>query len=140
MSTFFQWLHVAAAVVGIGGVGFLLLVLLPSAQRLAPEQRHLLMRLVSARFRWVSWSVILVLIGSGLFSIRQYYWDVAWGTAWKFLTVKIILAFFVFAISLSLTLPFKAFDKFRSRRKMWLAIAFATAMVVILLSSYLRRG
>ena len=140
MSTFFQWLHLAAAVVGIGGMGFVLFILMPSAQILAPEQRDLLMRLVSARFRWVSWSVILVLVGSGLFNIRQHYWDVAWGTAWKFLTAKIILAVIVFAISLFLTLPFKALDKFRARRKMWLSIAFATAMVVILLSSYLRRG
>lgn len=140
MSTFFQWLHVAAAVVGVGGVGFLLLILLPSAQILAPEQRDLLMRLVSARFRWLSWSVILVLIGSGLFNIRHSYWDVAWGSAWIFLTLKIVLAFFVFAISLLLTLPLKACDKFRARRKMWLSISFATAMVVILISAYLRRG
>jgi hypothetical protein len=52
--------------------------------------------------------------------------------------VKIILALFVFAISLLLTLPLKIFDRFRARRQMWLSIAFGLALAVILISAYLR--
>ncbi len=139
MSTLFQWIHVSAAVVGVGGMGFVLIVLLPSSRVLSPEQRYLLMKAVGEKFRWVSWAVILLLIGSGLFNL-SLVWEAPWGTYWQLLTVKIALAVVVFLISLCLTLPFKFLEPFRARRKLWLTIAFSVALVVILISAYLRRG
>jgi uncharacterized membrane protein len=138
MPTFVQWVHVAAAVIGVGGIGFLTFILLPSAGVLSADQRDLLMRVVQRRFRWVSWSVILLLLTSGLYN-AGLAWDVPWGTYWGFLTLKIVLAFVVFAISLCLTLPLKTFDRFRAKRRTWLSVAFFTALVVILISAYLRR-
>lgn len=138
MLTLVQWIHVAAAVIGVGGIGFLLLILLPSTRVLSDDQRDLLLRAVLGKFRWASWSAILLLLLSGLYSIRLRAWEAPWGTYWKFLTIKIILAFLVFAISLGLTLPFKFLDWFRARRQMWLSIAFALALIVILIGAYLR--
>lgn len=140
MSTFMQWLHLSAAVVGVGGIAFLLFLLLPSARTLSPDQRDALMKKVLGRFRWVSWSVIFLLLGSGLYNLREFYWELAWGRAWKVLTVKIILALGVFAISLLLTLPLGIFDRFRARRGRWLSVALALALIVIFLSAYLRRS
>jgi hypothetical protein len=60
----------------------------------------------------------------------------AWGTYWRLLTVKVILALVVFAISLALTLPFNFLERFRARRRLWLTLALA----VILVSAYLRRA
>jgi uncharacterized membrane protein len=140
MSTFMQWVHVSAAVVGVGGMAFVLFLLLPGARPLPAEQRRLLLSNVMGRFRWVSWAVILLLVGSGLYNVRAYYWEVAWGRAWQFLSVKIFLALGVFVIVLLLTLPGTIFERFRARRQMWLAIAFSLAMAVILISAYLRRS
>ncbi len=140
MSTLVQWIHVTAAVIGIGGIGFLLLILMPSLGALGPEQREQFTRTVLGRFRWASWAVILVLVASGLYSIREYYWEVAWGKSWKFLTLKITLAFCVFLISLCLTLPLRALERFRARRAKWLWIAFGLGLAVILISAYLRRS
>ena len=139
MSTVFQWIHLSAAVLGVGGMGFLLIVLLPSSRVLTPDQRDLLMKAVGGKFRWVSWTVILLLIGSGLYN-TSLVWEAPWGRYWQLLTVKIALAAVVFLVSLCLTLPFKVLEPFRARRKLWLTIAFSTALVVILLSAYLRRG
>ncbi len=139
MSTLFQWIHVSAAVVGVGGMGFVLIVLLPSSRVLSPEQRYLLMKAVGEKFRWVSWAVILLLIGSGLYNL-SLVWEAPWGRYWQLLTVKIALAAVVFLISLCLTLPLKFLEPFRARRKFWLTIAFSVALVVILISAYLRRG
>jgi len=138
MSTLFQWIHVASAVVGVGGIGFLLVILLPASRVLSPEQRDPFLKAVMGRFRWVNWSVILLLLSSGLYNIHLRAWEAPWGRYWKWLTVKIILAFFVFTISLLLTLPFKGFDRFRARRKTWLTVAFGLALTVILISAYLR--
>ena len=140
MSTFVQWIHLSAAVFGIGGIAFMHIILLPSARVLNPDQREMLLKAVTGKFRWVSWSVILLLLGSGLYNVRQFYWDVPWGSSWKVLTVKIVLAFLLFIIVLALTLPLKFLHWFRARRQMWLAIALTLAMTVILISAYLRRS
>ena len=147
MSTFLQWTHLTAAVLGIGGLAFLLFVLTPSLGNLPPEQRDLLAQQVMSRFRWVLWPSILVLLASGLYSIREYYWEVAWGKSWRLLTAKIVLALLVFVIAIALTLPFKVFNWMRSGGQIWLAIAqillaiaLGLAVAVIYISAYLRRG
>jgi len=139
LSTFVQWVHVSAAVFGVGGIAFLYIVLLPSVGSLNPDQRESLLKAVLGKFRWVSWSVIFLLFVSGLYNVRQYYWEVPWGRAWLLLTIKIMLAMLVFAIAFGLSIPLKLLNWFRARRQMWLAIALSLAMIVILISAYLRR-
>lgn len=139
MATFAQWVHVSAAVIGVGGMAFLLFVLFPSVGILNEEQRASLLKAVLGRFRWVAWSVILLLLASGLYNVKLV-WLVPWGPYWMFLSVKIVLALLVFAIVFCLTIPLSMFDRFRQRQKQWLYTAFGLAMVVILISAYLRRG
>jgi uncharacterized membrane protein len=139
MDTFFQWVHLSAAVVGVGGMAFLLWVLFPAASTLSVEQRNQVLREVFGRFRWITWGVMVLLLASGLYNVRLV-WFVPWGRYWQFLTLKIILAFIVFGITLLLTLPVNLFKWFGARRELWLGIAFTLAMVVILISAYLRRG
>ena len=139
MGTIAQWVHITAAVLGVGGIGFILLILLPSARGLAPEQRDQLVKAVLIRFRWISWSVIILLLGSGLYNVKLV-WEVPWGTYWRLLTIKIALAMAVFAISMLLTLPLKALAWFRANRDLWLSIAFGLALAVIMISAYLRRA
>ena len=139
MSTFMQWAHVSAAVIGVGGMAFMLLVLFPSAGLLEQDQRDRLLKAALGRFRWVSWSVIFLLLGSGLYNVKLV-WLVPWGPYWKFLIIKIALAVAVFIIILCLTIPLRIFDGFRKHRKQWLSAAFGLAMIVILISAYLRRG
>jgi uncharacterized membrane protein len=139
MATFVQWVHLSAAVIGVGGMAFMLLVLFPSARVLNDDQRASLLKAVLGRFRWVSWSVIALLLASGLYNVKLV-WLVPWGLYWTFLTLKVILALGVFTIILCLTIPLGVFDRFRHRRKQWLYTAFGLAMIVILISAYLRRG
>jgi len=140
MSTFMQWLHLMAAVVVLGGMGFLLLILMPSLEVLSTEQREVLFKAVAGRFRWATWSAILLLMASGLYMVRRYYWEDPWGPAWKVLTLKIVLAFALFAIVLGFSIPLSLFDRMRAGRKTWLLAAFSLGVVVVLISAYLRRG
>jgi len=140
MTTFMQWVHVTAAVMGLGGLGFLLLILIPSLRALSAEQREQLSKAVAARFRWASWSAMTLLLITGLYNIRRYYWEEPWGRAWKFLALKILLAFTLFGIVLGLTIPLRVFERLRARRRMWLLVAFILGVVIILISAYLRRG
>jgi uncharacterized membrane protein len=140
MTTFMQWVHLMAAVVGLGGMGFLLLILIPSLGVLSPEQREALSKAVAGRFRWASWSAMTLLLISGLFNIRRYYWEEPLDRAWKLLALKILLSFALFGIVLGLTIPLRWFEPLRARRRMWLLGAFILGVVVVLISAYLRRG
>jgi uncharacterized membrane protein len=140
MSTVMQWLHLMAAVVGLGGLGFLLLVLMPSLGVLSDEKREELSQAVAGRFRWASWSAIVVLLISGLYNIRRYYWEDPWDRAWKLLTLKLVLSFAMFAIFLGLTIPLRVLERVRARRKAWLIAGFSLGVAVVLISAYLRRG
>ncbi len=42
-----QWIHLMAAVVGVGGMGFLLLILIPSLGVLSAEHREALSKAVA---------------------------------------------------------------------------------------------
>ena len=139
MSTFLQWVHVTAVVLGVGGIAFLLFVLTPGVGDLQPEQRERLAKQVMVRLRWLLWSSMAIILLSGLYNIRQYYWEVAWGKSWELLTVKIVLACIVFAVALGLTLPFRILDWVRARRQIWLTVAVGISVVVIFISAYLRR-
>lgn len=139
MSTFMQWVHLSAAVICVGGIAFMLLVLFPATVHLDQEQQDNLLNVVQGRLRWVSWSMILLLLGSGLYNVKLV-WLVPWGPYWRFLSVKIALALVVFIIILCFTIPLRIFDGFRKRRSPWLYTAFVLAMIVILISAYLRRG
>src|SRR5439155_27195519 len=107
MSTVFQWIHLTAAVVGVGGIAFLVIVLFPSARVVTAGQRDLLVKAVAGRFRWVTWAVIILLLISGLYNVRQFYWEEAWGPAWAFLTIKLALGSVVLVLSLCLISPLR---------------------------------
>jgi uncharacterized membrane protein len=129
-----------ASVVALGGMGFLLLILIPSLGVLSTEQRDALAKAVAVRFRWASWSAMLLLLLSGLYNVRRYYWEEPWDRAWRFLALKVLLSFVLFGIVLGLTIPFKLFEPLRARRRQWLLVAFILGVVVVLISAYLRRG
>ncbi|MGH9452815.1 MAG: hypothetical protein ACRD2O_02470 [Terriglobia bacterium] len=139
LSTIMQWIHLSAAVVGVGGMAFLVVILFPALRQAEPAQREALVRSVLKRFRWATWTVIVLLIASGVYNM-SLVWEAPWGIYWKMLTLKIVLALVVFLIALSLTVPLKILNWFRMRREKWLAIALGLGMVVILISAYLRRG
>ena len=138
MTTLVQWIHLIAAVMAVGGMAFVLFILMPSLRVLGDEPRAQLVKTVMGRFRWVSWGAILLLIASGLYNIHQHAWQAPWGWYWELLTLKIFLAMVVFLISLVLTLPIPAFESFRAKRRTWLSIALSIALGVILISAYLR--
>ncbi len=140
MLTIMQWLHLMAAILGLGGMGFLLLIFLPSLGVLSPEQREQLSKAVAGRFRWASWSAIMLLVISGLYNIRRYYWEDPWDRAWKLLTLKIALSFALFGIVLALTIPLRLLERVRAQRKKWLIVTFSLGVAVVLISAYLRRG
>lgn len=117
----------------------MLFVLFPAVAILNDEQRAGLQKSVLGRFNWVWWSVIFLLVASGLYNVKLV-WLTPQGTYWKFLTIKIALSLAVFIIVLFLTIPLRIFNWFRKHSSIWLSISLSLALIVILISAYLRRG
>jgi putative copper export protein len=140
MPTIIHWIHLIAAVFSVGGLAFILFVVIPSLKVLDPEDRELISRRIMYRFLWLNLAATFLLFVSGLYGIRQFYWEVAWGWSWVLLTVKIVLALIVFIISLALTLRIKILDRIRAQQQTWLTIALGLGMAIIFIAAYLRRG
>jgi uncharacterized membrane protein len=66
MTDVLKFFHIAAAILWLGGMGFVLYVLRPSALMLQPAVRLPLMVAVLSRFFVVVWTVIAVLLLTGL--------------------------------------------------------------------------
>jgi copper resistance protein D len=101
------FLHLLAAFVWLGGLFFLALVGAPVLRREAPsELRPILFRAIGLRFRWVGWTSLAVLGGTGvgilgLRGILRWevlgdpaWWGTAWGQAlaWKLAAVGLMVA------------------------------------------------
>ncbi len=139
LPTLMQWIHLSAAALAVGGIAFVVLVLMPALAEAEPSQRDLLLAATVSRFRWVVWTTIALLLVSGIYN-TSLVWEAPWGAYWRLLTLKIVLAFAVFFVTLCLTLPLKFLERFRLRRRLWMTVALALAGAIILISAYLRRG
>ena len=95
------WLHILAAIVWIGGMAFLILVLVPAIRQ--PQYRGVfasLVHLTGLRFRLVGWVCMGLLLLSGTFNLvyRGFGWADFWnGQLWqgsfgRILGAKLLLA------------------------------------------------
>jgi len=99
--------HVLAALVWLGGMFFLALVGAPVLRTVdSPALRRELFRRLGSHFRTVGWASIVVLVTTGLLSLRargvlsldvltsREFWATTWGTrlAWKLALVVTMVA------------------------------------------------
>ena len=102
------WLHLVAVIVWLGGMLFLVLVLIPAIRR--PEYREIfspLIHRVGVRYRWIGWIALAVLVLSGITNLayRGFGWADLWsGRLWqgpfgRTLGIKLLLVAIVFALS-----------------------------------------
>lgn len=138
LSAFMQWLHITAAVIGVGGIAFLRLILLPSLADLDQQARERLLQSVLPKFRLAVWTVIGVLLVSGIYNIATsgHLADPRYRTV---LELKLLLALTLFAVAFGITLPFPALSRFQRQRRHWLAVNLVLGIIILLFSAYLRR-
>ena len=73
------FIHLASAIIWIGGSLFLALVLIPVMRRFAPPPGQPptlpsdLLRTIAQRFRWISWVCIALLVATGLYILPTRY-------------------------------------------------------------------
>ncbi|MDA0748967.1 MAG: CopD family protein [bacterium] len=141
MNVVFQWVHLFAAALAVGGVVFLRFVLLPSVQDLQEAERKAFMDRVLKRFKVVLHASIGLLLLSGMYNmlVVAMHGGLTVAAYLHVLLTKVFLVLILFTIAILLTVPGEAFAGMKANRKKWLAINTVLGAVVLFLSAYLRR-
>ena len=135
-------LHIATAIVLVGGTFFVRFVLLPAASANLPDDLHAKLRGAIT----VTWKKI-VHLGIALFIISggiNYYRVIAAGTHkgdalyHALLGTKIILALAVFFIASALVGRSAAFEGMRRNPRRWLMVNLLLAGVIVAVSGFLK--
>jgi putative copper export protein len=134
-----RWLHVAAAVLGVGGLLFMLLVATPALQGLpnAAEVADALRR----RFKIVAHTAIGLLLLTGFYNYLIVAAPKVETTTFRaqyhmLMGTKILLSLVLFTISILLLRPTPAMQ---ANRRQWLTANALLGLLILLLAAYLRR-
>jgi uncharacterized membrane protein len=137
-----RWLHLAAAIIALGGAFFVRLALLPGARETLPATDEQKLR-DAVRKRWAPLvhASIAVLLLTGFFN---FYWmairpKVPPMPYHAVFGVKLLAALFIFFVAEALVGKGPGFSKMRERRAGWLTVILITGGVVILISGALNQ-
>lgn len=136
-----RWLHILSAIVSVGGVFFIFFVLRPVANAVLQPEVHAELRNALTR-RWQKFvhAAILLFLISGFYNylavtrfqhVDQPVYHMVFG-------LKFLLALVVFGLAVALTSLKEWSAKMRSN-PVWLGILVLLAILVVLMSGYLRR-
>lgn len=135
-------LHVATAIVVVGGMFFVRFILLPAATRELAASEHERLR-TAVMFAWkkiVHTAIALFLITGGV----NYYRVIVEGSHkgdalyHALLGTKILLALAVFFIASALTGRAKAFEPLRRNSRKWLVINLVLAAAIVAISGFVK--
>ena len=131
-----RWIHLLSVIVAIGGMIFMRLVLMPSAEAvLSPEVRKELHAALVSRWKRFVHVCIALLIITGSFNFYITFQDGVKPIPYHpIFGVKVILAFGVFFLASALTGSSPGFASIRENGKKWSAVLIALALLAILLS------
>jgi putative copper export protein len=139
-----RWIHVSSAVVGVGGIAFLGLVLLPAARRGGTEGAQAALEAALPGFRQMLHVVIALLLLTGFYNLSVVVpkanglGDLK-STYHQVLGMKILMAFVLFGTASVVAAAARRPGGFQPRHAQMLSLSLALAAVVLFLSATLRR-
>lgn len=134
-----RFLHVAVAIVMVGGTVFMRFILMPAAKEL-PEAEHdqLRQRLLSRWKRVVHGGIALLLL-SGLYNyMQQIPKHKGDGLYHALLGTKMLLALVVFFIASALVGRSATFEKMRQNRAKWMGFVILLSALIVGISGFLK--
>jgi len=132
-------IHVATAIVLVGGSVFLRYVLMPAAAPLAEAEHDALRQRLMNRWKKVVHAGIALLLVSGIYNyIRQIPNHRGDGLYHALLGVKMLLALIVFFLGSALVGRSAAFEKLRKNRGRCLGLIVLLATLIVGISGFLK--
>ena len=146
-----QWLHVGSVVLMIGGFFFLRVVLLPASKVLPNPQKTELIEAAFRRFRIIVWITLFTILVSGIYNFVDFLRSTGnqtvtdpdlvpdYSTYILALAVKFLIVFLIFTLGVLLTFPYPVYAPIQKYPAPWLNVTLALGIIVIFLSTFLRR-
>ena len=134
-----RFIHVAAAIVMVGGTVFMRFILMPAAAEL-PQAEHdqLRQRLLARWKRVVHAGIGLLLLSGGYNFLRAIPNHKGDGLYHGLVGTKILLALVVFFIASALVGRSATFEKMRQNRAKWMGLIVLLAFVIVGLSGFVK--
>jgi uncharacterized membrane protein len=134
-----RFVHVAVAIVLVGGTTFLRFVLMPSARELPDAEHDLLRQRLLGRWKRFVHGGIALLLLSGLYNymkqIPSHRGDALYHAL---LGTKMLLALAVFFFASVLVGSSPTFEKLRQNRAKWLGVLLVLATAVVAISGFVK--
>ena len=132
--------HVATAIVVLGGSIFMRFVLMPAATQLPEEEEQALRGRVMGTWKVVVMIGIVLFLASGFYnylvvSLPEHRGDTLYNAL---MGIKILLAFGIFFLASALTGRVAAFECIRKNAKLWLGITILLGVLVVVIAGYLK--
>ena len=133
---FSKWVHLLA-VIGVAGlIVFARLALTPALRQRGAEADSQLAVTIYRRFGILLGIFWLFLILSGALNL-VIFWPSTPKIYHLVLIIKVVLAAFMFLISMAITHPAPAFERFRANREAWLSVLLLFIVAIVGLSAFL---
>ena len=134
-----RFIHVAVAIVLVGGTVFMRFVLMPAAKELPEAEHDQLRQRLMARWKRVVHGGIALLLLSGLFNyMQQIPKHKGDGLYHALLGTKMLLAMGVFFIASALVGRSATFEKMRQNRAKWMGMIVLLAAVIVAISGFVK--
>lgn len=140
INTLSRFVHVATAIVLVGGTIFMRFVLMPAASKLPPDSHDTLRAALGAIWkRFVHVGIVLFLV-TGFYNYLvvmrpSHEGD---GLYHALMGIKILLALVVFFLASVLVGRAAAFEKMRQNRKLWFGVIILLAAVIVAISGFVK--
>lgn len=134
-----RFLHVAVAIVMVGGTVFMRFVLMPAAKELPEAEHDPLRQRLLARWKRVVHGGIALLLLSGLYNyMQQIPKHKGDGLYHALLGTKMLLALAVFFIASALVGRSATFEKMRQNRAKWMGLIVLLSALIVGISGFLK--
>ena len=132
--------HVATAIVVLGGSIFMRFVLMPAATQLPEEDHEALRGRIMGTWKVVVMIGIVLFLASGFYnylvvSLPKHRGDTLYNAL---MGIKILLAFGIFFLASTLTGKAPVFEHMRQNAKLWLGITILLGVLVVVIAGYLK--
>ncbi|MFM9964166.1 MAG: hypothetical protein ACKV2Q_23425 [Planctomycetaceae bacterium] len=134
-----RFLHVAIAIVLVGGTVFMRFILMPAAKELPEAEHDQLRQRLLARWKRVVHGGITVLLLSGLYNyIQQRPLHKGDSLYHALLGTKMLLALAVFFIASALVGRSKTFETMRQNRAKWMGVVVLLSALIVGISGFVK--
>ena len=139
LDTISRIVHIATAIVLVGGSVFTLMVLMPAARNLPDEPHTQLAEAITGRWkRFVHIGVALFILSGGYNYYRALANHQGDGLYHALLGMKMLLALGVFVLAAALVGRSQKLEPIRRARRTWLKILVVLAAVIVAISGYVK--